>query len=490
MNDHIEKLWEIVDNNEVLDHYDTLKETFSSPLNIPEDEMYELGDLLTEFISSYIDYKRFDDLLEFIPIIKKHNYPAYKEIGYLINEFLVDYYTYLREEEKLKAPIEAFIENAVDYIDSLRKCFFKILFYGYSELTLHVIEKIYDEVENHPDLIGGVSYDLALVTFRNAQEKAYEHYLANQKIDWESFKEEVEKVSFEMEDTYVSMIESVFGMDHSAFRDTFLKKVKTESDLEIEKLGIRFMVYMKGQGMSFSVSGQIWDDLSEYWLDSDMKKSSNIFDLDKKSFRQFAVSNGGLILDYRFLSTAIVWGSCYAYDFLKEAGLISEPMYEETQVIIKELKKALIEENPSYLWEYDFVHEWPKPEQVTEEEFEKEKEIFGEGFDKQITNDESEREGFFLNKEDQKDIDGLFDSDLFGFDDEFGFDDDFDFDDEDSDEYTPAFKTSGAQPYKRETPKIGQNERISVKYLDGTVKENIKYKFVKDDITNGKCEIM
>ncbi|MCR5862817.1 hypothetical protein LRS05_12035 [Flavobacterium sp. J372] len=51
-------------------------------------------------------------------------------------------------------------------------------------------------------------------------------------------------------------------------------------------------------------------------------------------------------------------------------------------------------------------------------------------------------------------------------------------------------------PKKEEKPKmgsmslkIGRNERISVVYQNGTRKDDVKYKTVKDDIENGNCKI-
>lgn len=41
-------------------------------------------------------------------------------------------------------------------------------------------------------------------------------------------------------------------------------------------------------------------------------------------------------------------------------------------------------------------------------------------------------------------------------------------------------------PYK----KMGRNDKISVKYADGTLKENIKFKVVEQDLIDGKCDMI
>ena len=45
-------------------------------------------------------------------------------------------------------------------------------------------------------------------------------------------------------------------------------------------------------------------------------------------------------------------------------------------------------------------------------------------------------------------------------------------------------------PQRRESPKMGLNERITVRYSSGELKVSVKYKFVKKDLEEGKCEIV
>ncbi len=52
-----------------------------------------------------------------------------------------------------------------------------------------------------------------------------------------------------------------------------------------------------------------------------------------------------------------------------------------------------------------------------------------------------------------------------------------------------AQKTSVHDPIVLETA-INRNEKVTVRYLDGTVKENVKYKTVAEDITSGKCVVI
>ena len=50
--------------------------------------------------------------------------------------------------------------------------------------------------------------------------------------------------------------------------------------------------------------------------------------------------------------------------------------------------------------------------------------------------------------------------------------------------------TSLSTPHVNEFKNIGRNDKVTVKYLDGTIKEAVKFKKVKQDLEEGKCELM
>jgi preprotein translocase subunit SecA len=71
---------------------------------------------------------------------------------------------------------------------------------------------------------------------------------------------------------------------------------------------------------------------------------------------------------------------------------------------------------------------------------------------------------------------------------------------ENKEEAKSVLSSSGPQiPQNREPEKIapmksqrvaGRNDRVSVQYMDGSVKKDVKYKTVEEDIINNKCVII
>ena len=60
------------------------------------------------------------------------------------------------------------------------------------------------------------------------------------------------------------------------------------------------------------------------------------------------------------------------------------------------------------------------------------------------------------------------------------------FDNDDSDEILPPKKP---RPIKIDK-KASRNERVTVRYNNGTIKENVKYKAVEEDIENNVCKLV
>ena len=201
----------------------------------------------------------------------------------------------------------------------------------------------------------------------------------------------------------------------------------------------------------------------------------------RKDFKEFLKNKSGVIMDYRFLSVLILWGSSYVYDFLNSIKLIEEKDYKEAKKVIKELKALLIDENLSSLWRYSFVHIWKRSEMTTEEEEKREQEIFKEYYGKKEERRLARKEGFFfapqkamplqlskLAAQIQKNKPK-----------------------KDRNEKNTA-QTQNPTPtkVKKSLPKIGRNEKITVKYKDGTIKKEVKFKKVKSDLEYGECEII
>ena len=115
------------------------------------------------------------------------------------------------------------------------------------------------------------------------------------------------------------------------------------------------------------------------------------------------------------------------------------------------------EKNRHYLWKYSFVQKWESYEGEELAERELAKKEFKASYDLPIE----------LGELDMLKFDNLFKEPL-----------------------TIARDEVSHQRLLKPERKIGRNEKVTVKYSNGTVKENIKYKHVLKDLEEGKCEIV
>jgi hypothetical protein len=65
------------------------------------------------------------------------------------------------------------------------------------------------------------------------------------------------------------------------------------------------------------------------------------------------------------------------------------------------------------------------------------------------------------------------------------------FDDFEEDMYLPSSKPLQPTFYQASPfDKIGRNDKVTVKYKDGTLQTDVKFKKVEDDLKSGKCELV
>jgi len=110
----------------------------------------------------------------------------------------------------------------------------------------------------------------------------------------------------------------------------------------------------------------------------------NVFKLNKNKYDNEISGRMGLISNKHTCGCAVAWGMIYVYDFLYKHEYISDKVYNNALEAIDGIKVEIIKGYANSLWEYDFVHTWGKPDSISDEEFNVEKELFDDSFEGQI----------------------------------------------------------------------------------------------------------
>ncbi|MEL6699961.1 MAG: hypothetical protein AAFP89_27305 [Bacteroidota bacterium] len=465
------ELWNASIEEDFEFNYVAMEAVFSKSLPQEVKDEYDVGELLVDFEGTCVRKWRFDWIEGVRKLLKVHHPELFQEMLPYYNHSLISYHCYHEEEENLRELVEDFLIDPVEHADFFFAIMWKLLFCQHNDLVKEIVERAYPDISESDSLLPDSGLRLTLLKFLMEQERIYENYLSTGKFEWEPFNSIMKDYGLDISPSYNRLFEK--GIEHGweKLADDMPKGQNNIKTKGLAMLELPFNLYMKEKGFSFSLSGTIWQYIGQYWMKEGKGNNFQSFvRLDPKKFKEFLRGQAGSFIDYRFFTVMILWGSSYVYDFFFKAKLIDEAKYAQSRTVIHGLKKELIAENLADLWEYNFVNTWPKADMSSEEERKEEVEIFRKyyGADRKEVS-QKQQKGFFIDPN-------------FNFDDFFA--------PELGAESTFKPRQKLVTTVRRDRPKIGRNERITVKYLDGRIIENIKYKKVEADIESGECEIM
>lgn len=453
---------------------------------------YDVVDLLLDLLGKLETAWRFPEIMDMQTLLGKHNPDLYEEMLPYVNETMVKYYCFHDDREGIEqviADCKAF--PLVNY-DMMALTVKRMIPFQHQALAIEVVDEVYEAVRDSEALFPGAEKTFSQFKLWGELEKVYARYLQDGDFVWTDFQQTLQRFDMRFQaEIYMPLTEAGFTIAPTdllaQFEDNFSKANRPPL---IHKLSMRFMAHMKERGMGFLLSAWIWSYLDRYWSSKKtVRKHQGYFGVQASRFKAFLLEYAGRMLDYRFCTAMILWGSAYVYDFLFECKLINQAAYEQARTTFREYKEALIRENLPDLWEYDFVNRWPETPMVKAEEQAAEKEIFRAyyGKDKKETAAEQQA-GFFIDPSFKM-------PQLFAEEDFFRLQPSEEVDLSEEKPPTrhhadPGDSTYPPTPIRRAGPKIGRNEKVTVKYQDGKVVENVKFKKIKADLEKGLCELV
>ncbi len=366
----IEKLWKRYIKENGLNIYDDACEYFSQEITNKAKEEYDLVEMVIEIMGRLKEETEFDKAAKFVETVKANNPDFYKkEVFLYADKFLITYYSFKQEYEKLKETFKFYDNDPLQDYDLFLTVFNKLIYTQQTELLSHTITKNLDKVIACDTLIEGAEKELQITKGNLLGQEIYE-----------KFKGAPEQLSIARKKTSKY---DLFGEEFDPFFVSPMIGLK-----EIEKrprdeafiiLNIYFNRYMHNKGVPFYLSTEIAILLERYFSKANarIKKIEKYSDIDVDSFEETITNTTNKFLFTDEVKVIVAyWGSVYFYDFLHEHNFISQASHQKNQEAIMELKaRAIVEYFPS-LWKANFVHHWPKPNFVSENEFIYENKLF------------------------------------------------------------------------------------------------------------------
>ncbi len=373
-----EEFWKKYTDEDFLERFDEILDFFSKELPAGFLEERDAGEVIFEIKDHLVSARKFDRALKFLNLIREKHPGLYHENFHYLDGFLVDYYCFHGDAEKVGAAFANFIEDPLRDYDMFFITFKKLLFYQHFDLLDRAITGNYDDVADSDKLWGYPEYDLAICKLYSELDGFYE-------IDSSVFpKDQLLKVlkryRFDLDEKLLSSIEQ------GVFSDVCTKELLEDifiNDRQMFRFTLQwcFMKYMKGKGVGFALSGRVFEKMLTYWEANIKKKKKRslelYFDVHPHKFEKHLVDlSGDITYDNKPEMVAVLWGCSYIYDFLSGTGLISSEVYEKFITQSGRLKGLMIGQFTPDLWEYSFVHTWGRPDSVSETEFTEERKIF------------------------------------------------------------------------------------------------------------------
>jgi len=455
-----QEFWDKWGTTGILELTEDALTVLSKPLPDEVYDKYELGELVTEFVGHHEFAKRFTDIERFGKRMEEHHPELWAEDGDYIIEPLIRYYIYLDKPEKLEEQVERYFARSFD-AELFFISFEQLVFHGYVDLANRMLDKVYENPTLAYSYTSAPEIDFGIPWFYLNIEPLARASNTQSADSLEAMLALAEKAGLEFrEDNLLLRILSKPQTPQEEWASDIQHIVQNHLPDSLPFLltlrGV-FMQYCQAKGIPYVHSSSIFSCLTQYFQEHNPSYPiTAFFTLDQ---RAFYVRLKGLAGDYeeaKILKVLSIWGAPYFLDFLLEFGIIDHPDWYARQLkVIHSLKSLFKKSFDSQLWELSFVHHWQPSSHTSLKEWQKEAQSWRDSFSRvrhPITHSH------------------------------------FDYPYSRHEEYE-----KGKSPGTNKGPEklvFGRNDRLTVKYNDGTVKENIKYKHVYQDIENGLCKVM
>ncbi len=457
---NFEEFWENYISKDITTISNLVIDVFNQELPDSIKKNYALFEVVTEFSGHHETVKKYDEIERFGEVLKNKQPDLYEREGKYLNEALIKYYCFTKKEEKLKVQIEDAITGKYDY-DLLLNSIKQLLYNQYIDQVNKIIELEYSKIQESPELIQGAEFDLSLIKYYIELEQLYKEQKDNASFDLTNFADTVGRYGFNFNHNYYNHLEIGLFNNSLDVLKNLLMEFPNDRAYIMASLEMRFLKFMQLRKCPFPVGGMIWYNLFKYFEDSETKNWQTYFRFDPNSFKVFINNLSGFLYQNTIEKALIIWGSSYILDFIYQSQIILESQYHDQKEIIESIKSEFKERNKHDLWEFSFIHKWAPDEKTNLESWNTERNLFEFSYELAI---------------EQKELNGLKFNKLFG--NSFPV------------QKLPIQEPFISSPKPIRTKKIGRNEKVNVKYIDGTIKKDIKYKKIESDIKNGKCEII
>ncbi len=381
-----EEFWDFFCIGDPTEKYDEICKFFSKKLDKDFLENYDYLTIIYSLLYELFQNNDFEKALEFIKFIEKKQPGIYQENYEILDKYLLNYYFYIEDKKQLDNVFSNYLKyriiNQLVYIDKIEK----FICYQYYDI---IDKQFFEKFTKFPD-IKEFSSELITIIFHYQLLLTLETAFYEKGKTKENFIIEIKELfptDINDNTSYYPLRIAKELIKDKLYKEELQKQFKEEKVLFLFQVKIKFFKYMYEKNIKFNLSELMWEHtLNIFNFKKEYSSPDEFFKVAPKRFQKYlnkySVYSNEDIEQYYL----VIWGSVYVYDFLKSMDIISDETYNHFIYMTKYLKGVAIYKQIKYLWNFNFIHSWERPDSISEAEFNAEKNIFNKTFDNYIYN--------------------------------------------------------------------------------------------------------
>lgn len=167
------------------DRYKFMLQTILQPLSEDFLEGVDIVDPLLDLVHRMDMSNRNPELIFFIERLQTAQPDLYRKEFYYFDQYLVDYYLYLDQMDRVGEIVARHEADPVSGIDYLIKTIDLLKLYQKADLVVGLCDSVYRAVEDAPGIIKGTGDELGETVFFHRLEQLYRRMQDGQEIDWQ-----------------------------------------------------------------------------------------------------------------------------------------------------------------------------------------------------------------------------------------------------------------------------------------------------------------
>ena len=392
--------------------------------------------------------------------LKQYQPELYREEGRFLNDTLIKHYCFNGEVDKLGKAVSEALKIPYHY-DGMYLQWLRMLYHGYVTIVDQAIEQEYQVIKSSPNVMEEAIVKTGTLKYYIELEKLYTRYKQDGVFDTDHFASVITQFDYSFDANSLEVFEQLLTTDSVALA-TLVKGSTQDSKLNITYVELLFLKWMHGYNCPFYVSGLYWSNFLQFYIAEGAEGTwLQRLAIERQRFDTYINSLYNEHTDFSINAALAIWGAEYWIDFLAEYQLnVKKGLLREQKTVVNNWKINFKSNNKYHLWQYKFLHNWFAPKARGKAGIALEASTFLESYSLELPFYSAENIKELLN-----DLKGL------------------------QKEEVPKKKITPRKVQELETT-IGRNDKVSVEYPDGTMKKDVKYKKVMNDVLSGKCKLL